>query len=91
MLKMRSNHGTPAPNAFAAYRRSRRTRMPNSPLPTDVISLPETLTKFREHAQKGNYALAQRYHEQVRAELNQQISWYVGRRKLQAGLVKLTE
>lgn len=41
--------------------------MPQSPLPAEVISLPETLTKFREHAQKGNYALAQRYHEQVRA------------------------
>ncbi|CAM9566197.1 unnamed protein product, partial [Ectocarpus sp. 13 AM-2016] len=33
-------------------------------LPADVVALPETLTKFREHALKGNYALAQRYHEQ---------------------------
>lgn len=46
--------------------------MPQSPLPADVISLPETLTKFREHAQKGNYALAQRYHEQVRRSSNRQ-------------------
>lgn len=40
--------------------------MTHPPLPADVVSLPETITKFREHAQKGNYALAQRYHEQVR-------------------------
>lgn len=40
-------------------------RMPNPSLPADVINLPDTLLKFREHAQKGNYALAQRYHEQV--------------------------
>ncbi|CAM9938849.1 unnamed protein product [Pylaiella littoralis] len=38
--------------------------MTHLPLPAGVISLPETITKFREHAQKGNYALAQRYHEQ---------------------------
>ncbi|CAM9508931.1 unnamed protein product, partial [Scytosiphon promiscuus] len=44
--------------------------MPNSPLPADVIGLPETLQKFREHAQKGNYALAQRYHEQGRAAID---------------------
>lgn len=40
--------------------------MPHPPLPADVACLAETLTKFREHAQKGNYALAQRYHEQVK-------------------------
>lgn len=56
-------HGTP--EKHARTRRQQITRMPHSSLPPDVISLPETLTKFREHAQKGNYALAQRYHEQV--------------------------
>eukprot|EP00752_Nemacystus_decipiens_P008068 g7212.t1 len=44
--------------------------MPHSPLPADVVSLPETLAKFREHAQKGNYALAQRYHEQGRVAID---------------------
>lgn len=40
--------------------------MPYPPVPPDVACLPETLAKFREHAQQGNYALAQRYHEQVK-------------------------
>lgn len=49
--------------------RQQGIRMTHPPLPADVISLPDTIIKFREHAQKGNYALAQRYHEQVRYHL----------------------
>lgn len=40
------------------------------PLPADVACLPETMKKFREHAQVGNYALALRYHKQGRAAIN---------------------
>eukprot|EP00903_Cladosiphon_okamuranus_P008513 g8177.t1 len=49
-------------------------------LPPDVVSLPETLTKFREHAQKGNYALAQRYHEQGRAAIDKFVAGMEGDR-----------
>lgn len=40
------------------------------PLPAEVAALPETMKKFREHAQLGNYALALRYHEQGRAAID---------------------
>lgn len=43
--------------------------MQHPPLPPDVVNIPETIGKFREHAWQGNYALAQRYHEQVRGKL----------------------
>lgn len=40
------------------------------PLPTEISALPETMKKFREHAELGHYALALRYHEQGRAAID---------------------
>lgn len=40
------------------------------PLPAEIAALPETMKKFREHAELGHYALALRYHEQGRAAID---------------------